>query len=444
MNESKNEKAWQQLFDKYKIDEAIGKDGQYIISSRAINEFREARLMTKFDHRFQLPKIFASKNISILPISRGEYVLSKIETFENFAENPDLEVTEISMPSYIETLDFSTITSEALAVNCAYVSGIIRDFTGDEGLVPTVSGRMSSQSFDFDIQKIGCHNQCLPVKVQNAQVEIDGGYEGENSLNIIEAKNNLASDFLVRQLYYPYRLWKNRIQKTVRPIFLIYTNGIFHLREYKFDVLTKYNSLSLVKEKKYRLKDNFACVINTETIQKLLYTIETVKEPVGIPFPQADSFERVINLCEILHNNPYYNHTKVSLSLNYDFKQKDSFEMRQVSYYTDAAIYLGLVHKIETVGSSAFELTALGETLFNTKSITERQLLFIKSILAHRAFSKTLELYFQKAEVPTKTEIVQIMKESELYNVSSETTFRRRASTILSWINWILETIEDE
>lgn len=83
MNDSKNEQAWNQLFEKYNIDEIIKKEGQYIIKSKDINEFREARLMTKFDYRFQLPKILANKHLSILPISRGEYVLSNIETFED-------------------------------------------------------------------------------------------------------------------------------------------------------------------------------------------------------------------------------------------------------------------------------------------------------------------------------------------------------------------------
>lgn len=31
MNDSKNEQAWNQLFEKYNIDEIIKKEGQYII-----------------------------------------------------------------------------------------------------------------------------------------------------------------------------------------------------------------------------------------------------------------------------------------------------------------------------------------------------------------------------------------------------------------------------
>lgn len=444
MSDSKNENAWNQLFVRYNIEDEINRNGQYIIKSKDINTFREARLMTKFDHRFQLPKALSNRHLSILPVSRGSYVISDIETFESFTENPNLDITEVTIPSYIESLDFSTITSEALAINCAYASQILADFTQDENLIPTVSGRMSSHMFDFTIQKVGKNNSFLYVNVQNAQIEIDGGYEGISALNLIEAKNSLYSDFLIRQLYYPYRLWQGKIEKKVRPIFLTYTNGIFHLREYRFSDPLKYNSIVLVKEKKYRLKDFSEQMLNIEMIQNLSRTVPIVEEPTTVPFPQADSFERIINFCEILYNNTGEAYTKEDLSVNYDFKERDSFEMRQVDYYTNAAIYLGFVKKVDVNDKQVFELTDAGDALFGTNSIVERQVKFIKTILAHGVFNKTLALYLQKAEKPTKDEIVEIMKESHLYKVNSESTFRRRASTVLSWVDWILGVVENE
>lgn len=58
MSDTKNEAAWEQLFLKYKIPQVIAKTGSFEITSKEINEFREARLMTKFDHRKNLPSIF--------------------------------------------------------------------------------------------------------------------------------------------------------------------------------------------------------------------------------------------------------------------------------------------------------------------------------------------------------------------------------------------------
>ena len=85
----------------------------------------------------------------------------------------------------MESIDYKDITSESIAINCAFVSKILHDFTGEENLLPTVSGRMSSSVFDFTINS---GQNILKINVDNSQIEIDGGYEGDSSLNLIEAK----------------------------------------------------------------------------------------------------------------------------------------------------------------------------------------------------------------------------------------------------------------
>lgn len=428
MSKSKNDIAWEKIFDKYKIVNKVLNEGHTVISSTHINEFREARLMTKFDHRSQLPKLFADNNLSILPTSRGGYVIGTFETFSDF-NTDDIEVTPIEFPTFLESLDYRDITSEATAINCAFVSKILHDFTEEENLLPTVSGRMSSSSFGFDINSSkGLFN----INVGNSQVEIDGGYEGDNSLNLIEAKNYISDDFLVRQLYYPYKLWNGKIQKQVRPIFLTYTNGIFHLREYAFTNINHYNSLVLVKHKKYAVQDG---AFNIETIQEILDRTKTIKEP-EIPFPQADSFERVINLCELLKQKDFL--TKEEITQSYDF------DARQTDYYSNAGKYLGLLDtgKDPLSGQIGCYLTNKGKQIFNTNLI-DRQKEFVKIVISHSAFKQTLKLYLENGEMPSKNEIVEVMKRSKLHKVGSDTTYFRRASTITGWTNWIMNQIEE-
>lgn len=422
MSKSKNDIAWEKLFDKYKIVDAVLNNGHIEISATKINEFREARLMTKFDHKSQLPKLFANNDLSILPTSRGGYVIGTFETFCTF-NKADIPVIKVQFPHTLESLNFRDITSEATAINCAFVSNILKDFTEDENLLPTVSGRMSSSSFDFNINS---SKGLFKVNVGNSQIEIDGGYEGDKSLNLIEAKNYISDDFLVRQLYYPYKLWSGKIQKQVRPIFLTYTNGIFHLREYSFNDANHYNSLSLIKERKYAIQEG---TLNLELIQELIDKTKIVKEP-EIPFPQADSFERVINLCELLNEKGYL--TREEITQNYDF------DARQTNYYSDAGRYLGLIQKINGV----YTLTQSGQLVFK-KPIFDRQIDFIKLIISHSAFKKTLKAYLENAEIPSTEEVVQIMQTSKLYNVNELSTFKRRASTVKSWTNWIINQTEE-
>lgn len=444
MADTKNDIAWKKLFDDYRILEQIKEKGWLVLNSASINVEREARLMTKFDHSFQLPLLFKKEHLSILPISRGEYIIAPMKTFCQFYHNDKLGVTEISLPANLESLDYNNITSEAMAINCAYVSGIISDFTNETGLLPTVSGRMGSQCFGFSIAVSKEHNDFpfLNIHVSHSQIEIDGGYEGEHSLILIEAKNTISSDFLIRQLYYPYRLWNDRINKKVRPLFLTYTNGVYYLREYEFEDVNHYNSIRLIKEKKYKIKDKIPTVIDIHTIKELMNRVEIIAEPTTIPFPQADSFERIINLCEILNSRKDKTISREELSTNYEFIQKETFQLRQVDYYTNAAIYLGLVYKSKEERKAIFyALTESGERLFDL-SLRERQLRFAELILSHSVFNQALKLYFETHKKLEKENIVPIMKECNLSNIDKESTFRRRASSIIAWVNWIVSLIE--
>ena len=52
---SKNEHAWALLFEKYNILPRLASAPYVEIAASEINTVREARLMTKFDHSYQLP-----------------------------------------------------------------------------------------------------------------------------------------------------------------------------------------------------------------------------------------------------------------------------------------------------------------------------------------------------------------------------------------------------
>lgn len=421
-----NDKAWEKLFDKHNIIRCVEESGLYEITAKQINEFREARLMTKFDHRSNLPILFEENKLSILPITRGSYVIANFEAYHDF-ELPVTEINKVVAPDFIHSIDFENITSEATAVNVAYLSGILADFIGEETLLPTVNGRMSSDRFDFHIyNKVS--SQLQNIAVVNSQIEIDGGYEGFDSLTLIEAKNSLSDDFLVRQLYYPYRLWQKKVRKPVKPVFLTYTNGVFNLYEYEFHEPNNYNSLVLVKQKNYTLEQE---EIQIDEIISLFNQVQLTEEPVGIPFPQADSFRRVINICELLNENEFL--TREEITYNYDF------DIRQTNYYTDACRYLGLVDKErERIEGVKYFLTDKGKSIFRL-NLKNRNLSFVKCILEKRAFNQSFKEYLTELELPSRTEIVKIMEESRLYNVNSESTYKRRASTISGWVNWILD-----
>ena len=412
------------MFDKYNIVDEIKRHGKFVISAEQIKEFREPRLMTKFDHKINLPKVFSENELAILPITRGDYVISSFLAYKNF-EQPTENIIRVSIPANIQSLMPQFLTSEAIALNCANACGILRDFLGDDELLPTVSGRMSSGEFDFNIDT---KNGMTLLQVNNSQIEIDAAYEGINFLSLFEAKRNVADDFLIRQLYYPFRTWAGRVTKPIKSVFLVFSNGIFNLYQYCFDDVLNYNSLYLVKQKNYIIGTD----ISLFDIETLLKTVSTEREP-EVPFPQANSMARVLSLIELLNEKSM---TKEELTMQY------AFDPRQTNYYTDAGRYLGLIEKAQIDGKVVFSLSALGRSIM-AMGYKERQISIVTQILKHKVFSEILRLHLQYGKMPDTNTLVRIMRESGLYHVGATSTYKRRSSTIVGWINWILSLIDN-
>lgn len=424
---SLNDIAWEKLFIKYDILNQINAQELFKISATQIKEFREPRLMAKFDHTVNLPKIFSDNNLAILPITRGTYVISNFDAYHKF-EPDNAPITRVSLPTYIQSLDYNNIPSENIALSCAVAAGIVTEFLQDENIISTVSGRMRSGIFKFNITNSRNSVPCS-IQVSNSQIEIDAAYEGLDALALFEAKRDLSEDFLVRQLYYPFRAWQNRLTKPVKSLFLVYSNGIYKLYEYAFQDINNYNSLVLMSQKNYSIED---IAIEIADIQNVLRQTKNVQEP-QVPFPQADSFKRVINICELLNEQ--------ELSRN-DITEQYAFDARQTNYYTDAARYLGLLEKKRDRITPIYALSKNGKRILNL-NFKQRQLAYCDCILSHKVFSDTLRKYFENGNMPSTGEVVQIMKQSNLYNVGSDSTFERRSSTVKGWLNWIVSLINE-
>lgn len=427
MNKTKNDKAWEILFKQHEILSYLETHPYFEIEASQINTRRQARLMAKFDHRFNLPQIFSENKLAILPITRGDYIISRFEAFHNLPESIyNSSIIPVKFPEHITSIDRNHITSEATAINCAYITGILQDFAEEDYLIPTISGRMSSSAFSFTVLNSKT-KLLMPINIDRVQIEIDGGYEGPNKLILIEAKNSMPEDFIIRQLYFPFRLWQNKLNKTVIPVFMTYSNGVFSLYEYAFEDSENYNSIKLVKQKHYTFEKMH---VTLDDIMKTLKKVKPLKETNNVPFPQADNFKRIINLCELLKNNKQ---TKNDITENYEF------DPRQTDYYINAAKYLGLVKDSgDKKNLTSFELTSVGSKLIQSP-YKIRQLELVKLILKHKPFHETLKKCLKNDKMPTKKEIVDIMKKIKISNIHADTTFERRTSTVKNWINWILE-----
>ena len=424
------EEKWEALFQRYQIAEQVERGNPFLITADQIREFKEPRLMTKFDTKESVPRVFG--RLGILPVTRGSYVIGDFSLYHDFPKEDSsgggvIQVERSRIPDYLESIDIRDVLSEAAAIKLISLTGILEDFLGEERLVETISGRMSSGAFDFQVcSEDGKHRS--RIQVANSQLEIDGGFEGRNSFAILEGKNVVHSNFLVRQLYYPFRLWESRLTKPVRPVFLVCSNQIFRLLEYEFADPLEYNSIRLVKESRYSLEDT---KITMEDLAEVLRSTSVKPEPEEIPFIQADSFEKVISLTEHLGEKPL---TMAEIAETFGFRE------RQSGYYYNACAYLGLAaRKKGTDGMVRAGLTERGIRI-NGLNYKKRQLAYAGQILEHEIFHELFETAVRTGTMPDKPYIQRRMKELRL---CGDSLIGRRASSVAGWLRWMLRLTEE-
>lgn len=423
--------AWELIFDDYNVLDKIDAEGKFEIDAKQIKKYREPRLMAKFDCYQNLPTIFKKNKINILPTSRGSYVLGRFKLFQELGDFPtdSLQINKAFVPS-LETVDINNISSEAMAINIMSLSSILSDFLGVEPNYQTISGRMGSGYFSFSVDTY--KGNPLNISVENAQIEIDGGFENSESVILLEAKNVFHQDFNVRQLYFPYRTWSNKVNKPIKLIFMVYFNQIYRLLEYEFVDIDNYSSLRFVKERLYSLENTYITFDDLQAVYKntkVKYTDDMNFNTVA-PFPQADDFSRIINLLEVLN--------KKDLSVD-EITEIMGFTPRQTDYYYNAGLYLGLFNKYSWIDRDEnkiikVELTDLGREL-NKMNYKDRQLKLVSLLLEHRIFNGLFFKALIGNKLPNRNEVIEEMIK---YNVcSSGSVATRRSQTVISWLNWV-------
>ncbi len=416
--------AWVAIIKKYKILEKIKKCGCYYIKASQIKEFKEPRLMAKWDSSDSRPQVFKDNKINILPDSRSSYVIGDFLLYEDIPELTEhiTKMDHVELPEY-ESIDVNNISSEANAINVLLLSGILEDFLEVEQNVATFHGRMGTGAFKFEVDT--CRNCKQKIVVNNAQCEIDGGFENESSVVIMEAKNVVHEDFHVRQLYYPYRLWNSKVNKPIRLVFTIYSNMIYRLFEYQFTDLEDYSSIELVKSKNYSLQDTTITLEDlVEVRNRTIVKTDDNMDETNIPFIQANSMERIVSILENIYDNP--------MNLN-QIADMMKFDVRQSDYYYNAGLYLGLFIKQIEDKQTIVALSEVGIKIFKL-NYKDRQLKIVELILEHQIFACFFDQVIENGKLPEKDDIKELMGD---LNVCGASLISRRASSVYGWLKWV-------
>jgi hypothetical protein len=111
---------------------------------------------------------------------------------------------------------------------------------------------------------------------------------------------------------------------------------------------------------------------------------ETVKEQEpAVPYPQANDFEKVIDVITRFHS--------VNLSDKQSIAEFFNFEGRQGDYYANAGVYLGLLQRVPS--STKFVLTKNGEKIARSENLSQRNLLLLKEMLKKPSLYAIIALF---------------------------------------------------
>lgn len=91
------------------------------------------------------------------------------------------------------------------------------------------------------------------VEVRSVQTEVDAGYEGENEVVLIEAKNKKTNNTIIRQLFYPFRQWSQQTAKTVKTVFFEKQDNYYSFWQFEFNDVNDYNSIGLTKSSRFQI-----------------------------------------------------------------------------------------------------------------------------------------------------------------------------------------------
>ena len=407
-----NDRAWSEIFHSMPIVKTVNEHGFFDITADDIKKYgkREPRLMSKMDFREQLPSAMKENKMAILAISNGTYRIGRFDPFIPLIDTPQSRPLRAKMPKQIITINPKDLAHESAMLDAAKVSGILEKAFGEE-VELTIRGRSRSPNFSFEFSGV-------PFPVSGVQVEVDGGYEGKSTVNLVEAKIGGRSNISVRQILYPQLSWEHNVRrkKLVKSYLCFYQAPILRFVPIVFEdgrcMPDHANEKCYLIEREARLD-----------IKSIRKDADADLPTTQAPFPQADNFETVLAMFATIANADEQTITKDELFEEFDVVH------RQIDYYTNVLRWLGLAY----IRNQIVQLTPLGRDVADMPH-AERISMLAETIFSEPVFN--FVLHHPQTPVPAGL--------FARWSVMSQSTQERRTQTVLAWIRYFKAQTEAE
>ena len=420
-----NDTVWARILkENPKILQSIKTQGFFDIESSEIKEFREPRLACKIDFKEQVPKPLLQNELSVLAIRNGLYRIAPTNPFVDVPELNDASartVSQFSLPSHIKTLSPTALTSEAKALDAALISGML-DFVFQDNVQMVLRGYERSSNFNFSLPDRLSADQRVNYEVEGVQIEVDGGYEGQKGIYLVEAKNRVNNNINIRQLLYPQLHYNKKFgsSKAVRTYLMLYDqiSKLYHFLNLPFGKDASQQIGVPVFEPQF-----LTCQLSAPYEEPRDYWQDLTGVPIDNsivdddrPFPQADDFSKILALLSTVSE-------QVEISLQELFI-KYSLDPRQYDYYANAIRWLRLADY--NAESRSLSLSVKGKEIM--------------------AISSTATMLFEIAKIALSNDIFNqyvhagpsgVTNEARYRNrLHSDSTFYRRLSTVKRWLDF--------
>ncbi len=246
--------VWTKIFERYQMQLHDFDKTPFLITNKQIKDVsrhfdttseREVRVLCKQDTREDRPEVFKQNGLFLLPTTNSSYAIVKGEGYVDIP--PIARTTEW----YVSQLDYKLETSmignsEMQHIDFAYASSLIRTALNDDSLVLTIRGRKYTPQFSFYVGR-------SEIQVASVQTEVDAGYEGRDRVVLVEAKSASAANTIIRQLYYPFRQWRQATDKKIVSLFFAKNGDEYSIWNFEFTDPQNYNSIRLIDSHKFAI-----------------------------------------------------------------------------------------------------------------------------------------------------------------------------------------------
>lgn len=397
-----NNDGWFEIFESLDILRRLESSEYFDITADQIKKYsgREPRLMAKIDFKEHLPKIMSDNGLAMLAITNGSYRIGRFNPF--IPINPISTITpqSVSLPSNIITLNADKLAHESAVLDAAAITGMLRNVFKEQ-VVLTIRGRNRSPNFSFSLNGV-------PFNVGGVQVEVDGGYEGDTSINLVEAKIGPRENLSIRQLLYPQLSWQVLLgdgRKVIRTFICFFQEPIVRFIPVVFHAGTcaadHANEVAFIIEPEARLN-----------LSAISIGLTSPLPDIKAPFPQADNMETVLAMLRIVASN--ISVAKDSLQLEFGLTD------RQIDYYSNVLRWLGF----SSSANGFVQITRFGKQVADLPHATKvkkiAEIVFSEPIFHHALRSATNDA---PAAMYARWRV-------------SASTISRRAQTVKAWIKY--------